>query len=125
MTDPVPPAGSPVLAALAATASAVALFLYLRRPPAGRATLLASLPWVALAVALHAVGGVVDYPSVLSTLLGPPWVYLVVAVLGGLAWGLVGSAVGHDPPSAAPHYVGASGFGALLPPWRCSRSAGA
>lgn len=105
---------SPALVVLLGAAAAVGSLLYLRRSPVGRRTVIASLPWVAVGVALHAVRGVVAYPAVFSPVLDPPWVYLLVATLGGLVWVLLGSLV--VGTGRRPHYFAAAGFGTLVPP---------
>lgn len=112
---PLPP-GVPVGDLVVGTALAVGLFVYLRRSPVGRPTVVASVPWAALAVALHALRGVLDYPAVVAPALERPWVYPFVAALAGLAWVFIGSMLAGRPRVTRPHYFGMLGVGALLPP---------
>lgn len=104
------------LGALVGVAVAVGLFLSLQRPAIRRTTVLATLPWVAVGVALHALRGIVAYPGAARVVLGLPWVYLLAATLAGLAWLLATEMT--DPAARAlrPYYVGTAGMGALLPP---------
>ncbi|MFB6302331.1 MAG: hypothetical protein ABEH78_05660 [Haloferacaceae archaeon] len=101
--------------ALVAVALAVGLFLYLERPAIGRATVLASLPWITAGVALHALTGIVDYPDALARVLRLPWAYLLAATLAGMVW-LLASIVGGGAWTVRSQYFGVMGLGVLLPP---------
>lgn len=102
--------------ALVGGALAVGLLLHLQRPTVDRAAVLASLPWLVVGVALHALRGIVGYPDAVAGVLRFPWTYLLAATLAGLAWLVVATVVDPGAQAICPHYVGVAGIGALLPP---------
>lgn len=117
MSGPLAPLGVEhlVVVGLAVVALAVGAFLYLQRPTVDRATVLASLPWAAVGVALHALRGLVGYPDFLFPVLDFPWVYLLAATLGGLAWILLAATVDREKRPVYPHYFAVTGVGVLVP----------
>ncbi|MFB6080373.1 MAG: hypothetical protein ABEJ81_05190 [Haloferacaceae archaeon] len=100
--------------ALLAVALAVGLLIRIQGPTLDRRVVLASLPWVAAGAALHALDGVVAYPSPLSVLVGLPWAYLLAVTLGGLVWLLLTAVLDPAVRSVRPRYFGVTGLGVLL-----------
>lgn len=106
-----------VLGALTALAAGVALLLYVQRLEPSRRGVFAWLPWLGTGAALHALGGDLGYPDVVWPLLRSPWVYVLVASIGGIAWTmLVQVTADESEPANVPRYFGLGGLGALLPP---------
>lgn len=104
-----------VFVVLVAVATAVGAYLYLQRPPIGRATVLATLPWIVVGVALHALRVMVGYPEVVLPVMAFPWIYLLTGALAGLVWILLASVLAPGRRAVCPHYFGVMGIGVLLP----------
>jgi len=77
----------------------VVAFLWSLDPPVTDRTVLAFTPWMMFGSTLHVLHRLEAYPPEIAVMFGTPSVYLVTAVVGGLAWiaGILLHAAGLQP----------------------------
>jgi uncharacterized membrane protein len=96
---------------------ATTVLLSVQRPTLSRPLVFATLPWLATATVLQSLRGPVDYPGAVTTLLGFPWSYVLMACLCALAWTmLVQLRTSERARAVVPTYLGLMGVGVLLGP---------
>lgn len=95
----------PVLVVLAG----IIALLWALEPPVTDRTVLAFAPWMMFGSALHVLHRIEAYPDSLEILFASPSVYLVTAIVGGLAWIIAIFLYAGGLQPTIPRFVGISG----------------
>lgn len=101
-------------ASLGCGALLVLALLYAERPPVTRGTVLALVPWMVVAPALHVLATFGGYPPAVEFLFRAPLVYVTAFTVTGISWtSLTQLSRSRLHGGNLPHYLAAMGIGAM------------